>query len=147
MLLNIAGSKFIFASYVANLFYSWVLRRNIVSRKYYIQWAVPAGISLVLCIGIYWADELMEWLVEWNSSIGETNNSVVVIVLQLTDPAYYAALLNPLPSGTIDFYSSAKASYLEHDGHNEIGFFSLATHSGIFLGLLYLIILLKMSNG
>jgi hypothetical protein len=142
-LVYIAASRFIFVSYVANLVCSWLLSSYGVLRKHFFIWGMLTSLAVILCTGIYWSDELTELLVGWNASIGETQNSLVVIVLQLIDPAYYTVLLNPLPSGAIDVSGAAKLLYLKHDGHNEIGFFSLATQSGIFLGALYLALLLK----
>lgn len=143
VLVYIAASRFILVSYVANLVCSWLLPRYGVSRKIFLIWSMLAVLAVALCMGIYWAADLTELLVGWNASIGETQNSLVVIVLQLIDPAYYTVLLNPVPSGAIDVSGAAKLLYLKHDGHNEIGLFSLATQSGIFLGALYLALLLK----
>lgn len=142
-IIYIASSRFVFLSYVANLVCSLLLPRYCVSRKHFFIWGMLTSLAVILCTGIYWADELTELLVGWNASIGKTQNSLVVIVLQLIDPAYYTVLLNPLPSGAIDVSGAAKLLYLKHDGYNEIGFFSLATQSGIFLGALYLALLLK----
>lgn len=142
-IIYIASSRFVFVSYVTNLVCSLLLPRYCVSRKHFFIWGMLTSLAVILCTGIYWADELTELLVGWNASIGETQNSLVVVVLQLIDPACYTVLLNPLPSGAIDVSGAAKLLYLKHDGHNEIGFFSLATQSGIFLGALYLALLLK----
>ncbi|MES2188904.1 MAG: hypothetical protein V4454_02200 [Pseudomonadota bacterium] len=143
LLVYIAASRFIFVSYVANLVCSWLFPRYGVSGKKFSICVILITLTAVLSLGLYWSDELTEILTNWNASIGETQNSVVVIVLQLIDPAYYAVLLNPIPSGVIDVSGAAKLLYLKHDGHNEIGFFSLATQSGLFLGGFYLALLLK----
>ncbi|OOG44672.1 hypothetical protein [Polaromonas sp. A23] len=143
LLVYIAASRFIFVSYIANLVCSWLFPRYGVPGRRFSLYAILTGLVAVLGAGLVWSDELTEILISWNASIGETQNSLVVIVLQLVDPAYYSALLNPIPSGVIDVSGAAKLLYLKHDGHNEIGIFSLATQSGIFLGGLYLALLLK----
>lgn len=143
LLVFIAASRFIFVSYIANLVCSWLSPRYGVSRKQFFIWGTLVSLVAVLCAGMYWSDELTYLLVAWNTDIGETQNSLVVIALQLIDPAYYTVLLNFIPSGAIDVSGAAKLLYLKHDGHNEIGFFSLATQSGLLLGALYLALLLK----
>jgi hypothetical protein len=82
-------------------------------------------------------------MVLWNTDIGETQNSLIVIVLQLIDPVYYTILLNLFPSGTISVPEAAKLLYLKHDGHIELGFLMLAGQSGVLLGSVYLLLLLK----
>jgi hypothetical protein len=143
LLVYIAASRFIFVSYAANLVCSWLFPGYGVSGRKFFIYAILTALITVLTAGLFWADELTEILTSWNASIGETQNSLVVIVLQLVDPVYYSVLLNPIPSGVIDVSGAAKLLYLKHDGHNEIGLFSLATQSGVFLGGLYLLLLLK----
>ncbi len=143
LLVQLAASRFIFVSYVANLLCTGLFRNYGVSKNARFIGCMLSAMVVVLAAGMYWADEITEVLVNWNTGMGETQNSLVVIVLQLIDPAYYIVLLNLFPSGSIDVSAAARLLYLKHDGHNEIGFFSLATQSGMLLGGLYLALLLK----
>ncbi len=143
LLVYLAASKFIFVSYLANLFCSWLFSAYGISKNQLFIWGILTGFVAVLSAGMYWSEELTDAMVIWNTGSGGTQNSLVVIVLQLIDPAYYTVLLNPFPSGAIDVTEAAKLLYRKHDGYNEIGFFALATQSGLFLGVLYLALLLK----
>lgn len=145
LLVYLAASKFILVSYIANLFCTLLFRAYGISRKRFFIWGTLAGFTAVVLAGIYWSEELTEVMILWNTDIGETQNSLVVIVLQLIDPVYYTILLNLFPSGTITVSEAAKLLYLNHDGHIELGFLMLAGQSGVLLGFVYLLLLLKNS--
>ena len=136
------ASKFIFISYVANLVATLPLVRNVARhRKAFLLWT-----GLLIATGVYmlaqYEDTLIEFLI--HQTITESNqNSLIIIILQLIDPAYYTVLLNPFPSGTIDVSAAAKTLYGNHDGGIEIGFFGLVTQSGIFLAVTYLCMLIR----
>ena len=136
------ASKFVFVSYVANLVATLPLVRNVARHRK----AFLLGTGLLIATGVYmlaqYADTLIEFLILQETAELD-HNSLITIILQLIDPAYYTMLLNPFPSGTIDVSAAAKVHYNNHGGTNEIGFFSLVTQSGIFLAVTYLCMLIR----
>jgi hypothetical protein len=76
-------------------------------------------------------------------------NSIITILVQLSEPAYWKQLLNPFPNLSQHMDESAYTRVLPkigdgtHDGSNEIGVFGLVNQCGIFLAVTYLLMLLK----
>jgi len=137
-----AGSKFLFFSYIANVITVFPLIRNVVRHRKAFLLGAGLLISTVVYMFVQNADALIEFLSSQESA-EVSHNSLIIIILQLVDPAYYIMFLNPFPSGTIDISKAAKFLFGNHDGANEIGFFSLATQSGIFLAVTYLCMLIR----
>lgn len=129
-------SKFVLVSYLANLAarFAWIGR-----------FARQKTLTLIVTI-------LAVYILVRNSSVLievlDTNelSSATIIVAQLFDPAYYRVLLNPFPSDNIDVSGQAIILYGEHDGYNEIGYFYLATRSGVLLAALYLFLVFKYTR-
>lgn len=141
-ILYISASKFIFVSYVAHLLYTNLIARYL--SKY--RRRLILLIMLSLLVGVYtfvnYAGVLINYLVT-NNGIEERYNSVIIILYQLIDSAYYKFLLNPFPSVYSGAPEGVKMLFGRHDGTNEIGLFALFSQSGFFLALLYLLILFK----
>lgn len=139
------ASKFVFVSYIANLLSTLSIVRYF--RKYHRSFALT--VILLLLIGTYafvnYSGMLIEFLIDKNRVVPRYN-SVIVILSQLADPVYYKYLLNLLPAGQPVTPEVIARPYTFHSGNNEIGFFSLATQSGIFLGGLYLFLLIKYAR-
>ena len=135
----LTASKFIFVSYIANVVTTLPLVRYAVRHRQ--PFLLGTGLLIATAVYIFarYADALVEFL-SLQTSAESDHNSLIIIILQLTDPAYYTMLLNPFPSGAMDLSAAAKFLY---DGANEIGFFGLVTQSGIFLAVTYLFMLIR----
>ncbi|HUX91559.1 MAG TPA: hypothetical protein VMV48_12820 [Gallionellaceae bacterium] len=137
-----ADSKFIFASYVANLLATSPVARFLIKFR-----RALIGAAVVFLLGSLYllvknVDSLIEFVLLANED--GSQNSAVVIILELVDPAYYKLLLNPFPSVLENgIPEGIRMTYGDHIGSCEIGLFNLATQSGIFLAVAYLLTLLK----
>jgi hypothetical protein len=136
------ASKYVFVSYIANVVMTLPLVRYLAKYRKLFLFGTGLLISTAVYIFARYADALVEFL-SLQASAESSHTSLIIILLQLIDPAYYTLLLNPFPSGTIDVTAAAKVPYGNHDGANEIGFFGLATQSGIFLAVTYLCMLIR----
>jgi len=123
---NFTASKFIFVSYLANLVATLPSIRKLARHRQ--PFTLVTGLLIVAAVYVFvqYADALLEYL-RLQESAESNQNSAIVIILQLIDPAYYTMLLNPFPSGTIDVPAAAKTFNGGHNGANEIGFYNLAT--------------------
>jgi hypothetical protein len=139
--LYFSGSKLVFVSYIANVLTTLPLVRYLARYRQLFLLVTVLLIATAVYIFARYADALVEFLSLQASAESDYNS--LIIIIQLIDPAYYTMLLNPFPSGAIDVSATAKVIYGNHDGANEIGFFNLATQSGIFLAVTYLCMIIK----
>lgn len=140
----LSASKFIFLSYVAQLVFSKIppafLKR--------FGWLLWLGFAAALVLFFANSAAIIDL---FNSDFLRSGR---IILMQLVDPNYYAPLLNTLPSGYIEITPSEHTNISQtarelsawHNGHNEVGFFSLATQSGVFLAALFLFMLIRQAK-
>jgi len=95
-----------------------------------------------LYVFINYSGAFIEFLIT-NNGVEQKYNSVIIILLQLVDSAYYKYLLNPLPSVYPGAPEGVYMLFGGHDGANEIGLFALVSQSGFFLAFIYLFVLFK----
>ena len=140
------GSKFVAISYIAHFF--TVLPKtkfiNIHRRKFYYNISLLYILILIIIIINY--NQILDAIILDSIQKQDMHNSVIVIMQQLKDPAYYLQLFNIFPVGNVGEVKGSNSFYGLHDGANEIGYFGLVNQSGLFLAVLYLRILLKKAK-
>ncbi len=136
IILLITASKTVFVAYIVNQLSRLPLVKSIIKYR--------ELLIILLLIGLYFLYENSPKLIEYFQA--NIHLSAMIILMQLTDPAYYTMLLNPFPTSAIDVSQHSSVFYPNHSGDNEIGYFAIATQSGIFLGAVYLIVLLKYAK-
>ena len=132
-LLYFTYSKFVLVSYLANIIAELRPFKLFLNHRIIFIIVTGAGISL---IWIY-SDRVISYFST------DRLGSLAIILMQLTDPAYYHLLLNQIPTSNIDVAAHAKALYLHHDGHNEIGYFYLTIVCGVYISVFYLYLLFR----
>jgi hypothetical protein len=139
-IIYITGSKFILISYFSNLIEKNIFLR--VKNKFVLTIIIISVMIIVLFMIINYND-LINFLV--NESSGVNTTSLVIILMQIFDPAYYNIFLNLLPSEILNVTAYSTVSYndLDHDGHIEIGYMYLACQFGMILGIFFLFMLLR----
>lgn len=142
----LTSSKNILVSYLAQLL-------TILSVSGFVSKYRRKIIVLVLILFgliLFWAVSNYSLILDFinDAVLGNRGNniSLIIILMQLADPAYYTSLLNPFPApqGYVENIKSTFSSIaFSHDGANEIGYFGLANQCGIFLAVSYLAMLLR----
>jgi len=137
LIITITASKFILVSYVGNQ----------IGKLRVFQYLSKSQVVRICILALSFAIFLInsQEIISFFDSepFGLSLNSASVILMQLADPVYYTIMLNPLPSDVISVSDRALALYPGHDGYIEVGYFALASRSGIFFGGLYLFFLLR----
>ena len=143
----LTGSRFILVSYLAQFLTILPVSSSVSKYRQKIITLVLILFGLIIFWVISNYSLILDYLHEAISEKRGNNISLIIILLQLADSAYYTLLLNPFPAPWQGYVESANSTFISiaysHDGANEIGFFSLANHCGIFLAISYLAMLLK----
>lgn len=146
-MLYLTGSRFILVSYLAQLLAVLPIPSSLSKYRkiIFILALILFGLFFFLVVLNY--SLILDYLDEAISEKRGNNISLMIILLQLADPAYYTLLLNPFPAPWQGYVESVNTPFTliaySHDGANEIGYFNLVNHCGIFLAVTYLIILLR----
>jgi hypothetical protein len=146
-MLYLTGSRFILVSYLAQLLAVLPIPSSLTKYRkiIFILALILFGLFFFLVVLNY--SLILDYLDEAISEKRGNNISLMIILLQLADPAYYTLLLNPFPAPWQGYVESVNTPFTliaySHDGANEIGYFNLVNHCGIFLAVPYLIILLR----
>ncbi len=136
IIIYFTAAKTTLISYLANYYSRLPVFETIIKYR--------AVVLMILFISLYSIIHYRNILIEFFDT--DRLSSLAIILMQLSDPAYYKILLNPFPSGDINVSSNAIAIHKSHGGGSEIGYFDIATQSGIFFGVIYLYILLKFTR-
>lgn len=147
-IIYLTGSRFILVSYLAQLLTILTVSGSVSkSRQKIITLLFLILFGLILFWGALNYSLILDYLHDAIMEKKGNNISLMIILLQLADPAYYTLLLNPFPAPWQGYVESANSILISiaysHDGANEIGYFSLVNHCGVFLAICYLAMLLK----
>jgi hypothetical protein len=135
--LSMTRSKFVLVSYIGSH----------IAKLHFIRHLAKS--RLIICITLVFSVFLFinyaQFLIKFFDSrpFGLTLNSLSVMLMQMSDPAYYKIFLNPIPGGNLDVSLDALGIYPGHSGYPEVGYFGMVGQCGIFLAVMYLFMLLR----
>lgn len=133
VLVYLTGSKFVFASYAAN-----------VAARYKVVRLVTRHPRLLLLALVVVAATLWERRFDLIATLDKAESmSVYVILSQVFDPRFYRLVLNPFPGDYLAIVNGLQGDYGAMWYTNEIALFAMCVQGGVFLTFAYLGLLLK----
>lgn len=148
-ILFISGSATMFLSYAGQLVWNF-LNKPIFNKA--IKKIILIFLAALIFIAIEDYVKILEYFYLYNESHGNRYNSLIVILTQLGETSYYRQLLNPFPSISVQLDQDSYTRFIPkigdsfHHGANEIGYFGLVNQCGIYLGVGFLVLLLKRAR-
>ncbi len=143
------GSKTMWLSYLGQFVAMCSWGKFVTKNRKIIIFLVSVVFLVLSFVFVTNVDSILKYIINENDMQGNKYNSFVIIVSQIGEPAYYQQLLTLFPTQyvfDVDSGFAEKIGDLVHSGANEIGYFSLVNHCGVFLAIGYLLMLLKYAG-
>lgn len=147
--LYFSGSRTMGLAYIGQLATTLPVTKFVMKHRRKFTFIILLSILVMLFLFIINYSFILNTIIIDSEMHGNRYNSIITILVQLGEPAYYQQLLNPFPTLIQYMDESAYTRFVPkfgnstHSGANEIGYFSLVTQCGIFLAIAYLLMLLK----
>ncbi len=144
-----SGSRTMGLAYIGQFATTLPVTKFVIKHRREFTFIILLSILAIFCLFIINYSFILNTIIIDSEMHENRYNSIITILVQLGEPAYYHQLLNPLPTLIQYMDESAYTRFVPkfgdttHSGANEIGYFSLVTQCGIFLAVAYLLMLLK----